>query len=158
MDWTVHIEIDTDAPINDDELWALAEIGGSVTGTVGDRRLGITATEPGPDGDKALTQAMSRVQVVIRYELVAAEVLSVAEADRRLSEPAFPELAGVSEIANLLGVTRQRASALQTKPAFPAPIASLASGPIWRRDDLTNFADTWSRQVGRPRSQKQEIA
>ncbi len=158
MDWTVHIEIDTDAPINDDDLWTLAEIGGSLTGTAGDRHVGLTATESAPDGDQALTQALSRVRALTPAALVSAQVMTVAEADRRLADPAFPELVGVSEVARLLGVTRQRASALQTNQAFPAPVATLASGPIWRRSDLTSFEDSWARQVGRPRSQKKENA
>lgn len=154
MDWTVYVEIETEGPIDEAALWALAELGGSATGAAGDRRLSAITTETAPDGARALTQALDRVRAVIPVTLVAAEITTTAEADRRLAEPAFPALVGITEIASLLGVSRQRASALQANPSFPVPVASLASGPIWRRRDLTRFEETWSRQPGRPASTK----
>jgi hypothetical protein len=58
---------------------------------------------------------------------------------------------GVSEVAELLGITRQRASVLQTRMGFPAPMQVLAGGPVWRRSAVDRFASTWERKVGRPR-------
>ncbi len=44
-------------------------------------------------------------------DLDAAEVLTTEEQDRRLAEPVRPQLAGVTEVAELLGVTRGPAAA-----------------------------------------------
>lgn len=53
---------------------------------------------------------------------------------------------GVQEIAKLLGVTRQRVDRItRTHEDFPAPIAELASGRVWKRTDV----ESWARQTGR---------
>jgi hypothetical protein len=59
--------------------------------------------------------------------------------------------AGVSEIAQLLDVSKQRVSELRRLPGFPAPVAELAAGPVWHRSMLQRFIDTWERKPGRPR-------
>jgi hypothetical protein len=73
-----------------------------------------------------------------------------AEADRRSAEPPFPELAGAAEVATMLGISRQRLHALRDRHEFPAPVATLAAGPVWRKGDLTRFAEGWHRKPGRP--------
>ena len=51
------------------------------------------------------------------------------------------DLVGVAEIAELLGVTRQRVDAIaRTHPDFPKPVADLAAGRIWQRRDIENWA------------------
>jgi prophage regulatory protein len=54
-------------------------------------------------------------------------------------------LVGVREIADMFGVSRQRASQLGSKDDFPTPTAVLASGPIWNRSDV----EEWARATGR---------
>jgi prophage regulatory protein len=61
------------------------------------------------------------------------------------------DLAGVTEVGDLLGVSRQRAAQLAETPGFPSPVADLASGRIWRVQDLRLWAET-RRRGGRPRS------
>jgi hypothetical protein len=77
------------------------------------------------------------------------------ELDRCLDRPAFPALVGVSEIARLLArdatpISRQRASALTSRPDFPRPVVRLAAGPVWTRDSVRNFVESWERKPGRP--------
>ncbi len=56
------------------------------------------------------------------------------------------ELVGVAEIAELLGVTRQRVDAIaRTHEDFPAPVAEIAAGRIWLRDEIEALA----RRAGR---------
>lgn len=44
---------------------------------------------------------------------------------------------GVHEIAEMLGVTRQRVNQLvHSSKGFPAPVAELAAGRVWRRSDV----------------------
>lgn len=57
-----------------------------------------------------------------------------------------PDLIGVHEIAQLLGVSRQRVDELaRTRPDFPKPVAHLRAGRIWRRRDI----ESWARKTGR---------
>lgn len=46
---------------------------------------------------------------------------------------------GVTEIAQALGVTKQRAHQLVARPDFPAPAAKLAQGSIWRTSDARRW-------------------
>lgn len=59
---------------------------------------------------------------------------------------------GVSEIARLLGVSRQRVAQLRVRDHFPSPVAELAAGPVWTRSSLNHFVEGWSRAPGRPRN------
>lgn len=49
-------------------------------------------------------------------------------------------LAGVREVAELLGVSRQRVSQLAEKPDFPKPLDRIAAGPVWRLADVKAWA------------------
>lgn len=50
-------------------------------------------------------------------------------------------LVGLTEVAELLGVSRQRAHQLTRTPIpkFPKPLARLASGPVWTRRDVIAY-------------------
>jgi hypothetical protein len=63
-------------------------------------------------------------------------------------------LVGISEIAHMLGVTRQRAVQLVGDyPDFPAPTAALAAGRIWEREAVETWIDKHpERKPGRPRT------
>jgi hypothetical protein len=55
-------------------------------------------------------------------------------------------LVGVTEIAEMLGVSRQRVDQImRTDSAFPAPVAELHAGRIWLRDEV----EVWGRRRGR---------
>jgi hypothetical protein len=60
-----------------------------------------------------------------------------------------PDLVGVSEAAAILGWDRRRVATYIDRGAFPAPLASLASGRVWRRDDVEAFARDRARRRGR---------
>lgn len=49
-------------------------------------------------------------------------------------------LLGATEAAVLLGWDRKRVAGALSRRTFPKPIAELASGPVWRREDLVAFA------------------
>lgn len=51
------------------------------------------------------------------------------------------DLVGASEIAKLLGVTRQRVNQLAKEPSFPAPVAQLGLGAVWRTEDVLRWID-----------------
>lgn len=59
------------------------------------------------------------------------------------------KLAGVSEVAELLGVSKQRVTQLKQRPDFPCPIARLAAGPVWEEKQILQFQKAWNRAAGR---------
>jgi hypothetical protein len=83
------------------------------------------------------------------WPVVHAQATAADELDRKLT-PDLPELVGTSEIAVILGVSRQRAHALAHRDDFPEPIARLASGSVWARPSIDFFAESWKRKPGRP--------
>ena len=64
-------------------------------------------------------------------------------------------LVGLSEIATMLGVSRQRADQLvRDYEDFPAPVAELASGRIWETSAVEAWANAHPvRPPGRPVSE-----
>jgi hypothetical protein len=51
-----------------------------------------------------------------------------------------PELAGVAEAAAILGWDRRRVITYVDRGSFPEPVTRLASGRVWRREDVEAFA------------------
>ena len=47
---------------------------------------------------------------------------------------------GAAEIAELLGISRQRTQQIVTKAGFPAPVAELAMGKVWDAADVRAWA------------------
>jgi hypothetical protein len=147
--YVVDVVFDTVEPLTVEEVERVAAFGGAAGGNPGDHRLDTGLSIDADSPSAAIERAIATLAV--RGTLVAAEVMTVEEADRRLAEPAFPELAGVTEVAALLGVSRQRLHSLRERHEFPAPVALLAAGPVWRKADLSTFAEGWHRKPGRPR-------
>lgn len=58
----------------------------------------------------------------------------------------MPEhLAAAAEIAELLGVSRQRVHQLYKAGALPAPYDTLKLGPVWLMADI----ERWAHETGR---------
>ena len=59
------------------------------------------------------------------------------------------DIVGVSEVAQMLGVSRQRIHALARdhRNNFPKPSATLAAGRIWLRKDIEQWAAAQGRLV-----------
>jgi hypothetical protein len=60
-------------------------------------------------------------------------------------------LVGVSEAAAILGWDRRRVVTYVDRGSFPPPVAALASGRVWRRDDVATFARAFDRRQARRR-------
>lgn len=54
-------------------------------------------------------------------------------------------LVGIHEIAEALGVSRQRADVLARREDFPKPVAVLQMGRVWRVSDF----EKWRAKHGR---------
>ena len=60
------------------------------------------------------------------------------------------DLAGLSEVAELLGVTRERVRQLRAERVdFPEPVADLQATPVWRRSDVVAWDAGRERKPGR---------
>lgn len=94
--------------------------------------------------------AAVRQTALPRWPVVRVAAITDDELDAELARPAFPQLVGIREIAELLGVTPQRASTLCRSDAFPVPVAELRAGPVWTATSVRRFLEEWKRQPGRP--------
>jgi hypothetical protein len=54
-----------------------------------------------------------------------------------------PALAGVAEAAAIMGWDKRRVITYLNRGSFPKPLTALASGRIWRRDDVEAYAKRW---------------
>lgn len=54
-------------------------------------------------------------------------------------------LVGLTEIAEMLEVTRARAHQLAAIQGFPEPVGEIAAGRIWEREAV----EKWARETGR---------
>jgi hypothetical protein len=75
----------------------------------------------------------------------------------------FPVLAGVAEAAAVMEWDKRRVVTYIDRGSFPAPLQALASGRVWARSDVEEFAVAWrakqrarreraARRASRPRS------
>ena len=55
----------------------------------------------------------------------------------------IPSIEGVAEAAEILGWDKRRVITYLSRGSFPEPLASLASGRIWLREDIEAFAADW---------------
>ncbi len=69
--------------------------------------------------------------------------------DVLLSVEVTPQLVGVTEAAAILGWDRRRVATYVSRGAFPEPVAALASGRVWRREDVEAFGRDRRRRKGR---------
>jgi len=128
-----------------------------VTMTEGPGRLGFSLVVKAASPIAAASKGATLIQKTLRQpgDLEAVEVVSVEDGDKALEQRNYPDLVGVSEVAELLGVSRQRVSELAKVDYFPKPLAHLKSGPVWDRVSLTHFLEDWDRsprrKAGRPR-------
>jgi predicted DNA-binding transcriptional regulator AlpA len=51
------------------------------------------------------------------------------------------EVVSIDEITEMLGVVKRTAFRYANREDFPAPVATLAAGRIWRRADIERWAN-----------------
>lgn len=97
--------------------------------------------------------AFIEVTGVSRRECLA-ELRRVTDGDGDLVVEVVPDVVGVAEAAEIMGWDKRRVITYIDRGSFPEPITSLASGRIWLREDVEEFASVW-RETHPPRSGKQ---
>lgn len=58
-----------------------------------------------------------------------------------------PQVVALAELAQMLGVTKNRAMQVSRKMTFPAPLGDLSVGRIWSYEAVVEFCETTGRKV-----------
>lgn len=169
MNWHISIEAAGEGPAPDaDDLFDLMDVlsdyHASATGTTegtadGTNRYGASMLVKADLASAAATTAVEKFTKgtekvgLPAWPIVRFSLMTEADLDTELARPNFPALLGVTELGELLGVSRQRASAISKGPTFPRPVAILHAGPVWTEPSVRHFVDTWERKSGRPRKE-----
>jgi hypothetical protein len=83
--------------------------------------------------------------------IVRVEATTIAEWERRLTNPQLPDLVGIVDIQEMAGLrTKQRALQVTELAGFPQPALKTRAGRLWTREDVEAFLDSWPRRRGRP--------
>lgn len=108
-----------------------------------ERQLFALAARPGetrPELRKFLELARERDQLREAYAAWAEQIFDRKAVDQMAratnGKHPRPVLVGLTEIAERLGVSRQRVDQLRRRPDFPEPVAKLSAGLIWESRDV----------------------
>jgi hypothetical protein len=106
-------------------------------------RANLTPTRDGWTGRIPSTavevRGSSRARCLARLRRAAGDGVS-------LIVEVTPALVGVAEAAAIMGWDRRRVITYVDRGSFPEPVAHLASGRVWRREDVEAFARAWNRR------------
>lgn len=150
-DWVVTLTYGTAPSAREMDQWedALADHDALVARVPG-RGVTITLHCEGCTLDEALKAARSQAGAAVPHQPVGITVTTEEEHLRCAEAVAVPELMSATEIAEELGVSRQRVHQLRTQDSFPPPVADLSGGAVWNAQAIRRFARQWERKPGRP--------
>jgi hypothetical protein len=97
-----------------------------------------------PDGRELSAPTRERILARLRDE--AGDAVLTIELE--------PALVGVAEAAAILAWDKRRVATYIERGSFPAPVAALASGRVWRREDVEAFARAFRRRRERRERRK----
>lgn len=117
--------------------------GAAVTGTARPGRVQVTIDVEARFLRTAVDAAAEIVADAVP-DLAKPERIQAMSASEYLSCRDYPpplDLVGLTEIAMILGVSRQRAGQLASSADFPPPVASVTAGRFYTRDSVLAFQD-----------------
>ncbi len=148
MTWQVTVELTALEDLDD-------QAAGRLTSALPTRSLaqrterGVRAVVPGvdePTAGQALDHALQALLSALEAaglpagEFAAGEVLTSKVASVQADNPPVPPILGLVDVAQLLGVSRQRVNQLASgHPGFPPPAARTSATPIWTRASIETF-------------------
>lgn len=162
MEWSVELELPHHIEFNEalsERIGELLEVIAPYSAVAAHNRhtLSVRCTVTAPSAEAAVTRAKRVLRGALHEvgfrragNIVRIEVETMGDLDRRLHESNVPALVGVAEVAQILKVSKQRASELARSADFPHPVAKLASGPVWLRSSISRHLVRWPRRPGRP--------
>lgn len=160
-DWVITFTFDADPAVETMDEWEsrLAGFDASVARIPG-RGIDVSVYAPGDlTMFEAINKTISEVTHVVQSGApVGLEIISEFEHARRADAPTIPELMSAAEIADELGIARQRVHQLRrNNVGFPEPLAELRGGAVWDAAAVLKFKDVWERRAGRPRAGLQSL-
>jgi predicted DNA-binding transcriptional regulator AlpA len=168
MEWSVELTAPTKTAIDIDGDWVddLMDLAADADGIVSVARDGsLISTRFTIEADDVVTATTLAVETwsswadKLGIPVAAptwADVCTYDTLETRNNIPLYPDVIGVTEVAEIMGVSKQRASELTKRANFPQPIARLALGPVWpkRNIEAWNEANPRRGKSGRPRKDK----
>lgn len=155
LDWYITIAFTTQTPMTSeagfDILDALAEHHASAALATDSGSISLTVSAPDAIQAAALIpKILTKAQPITGTVTISSlEILSEDAFQTSLEEPEIPDLVGLTEIAEMAGVSRQRANAIVKQDSFPTPVLTLAAGQFRTRAAVQNWVNNWTRKPGR---------
>lgn len=157
--WSLRLEAEPASPVTEQQIETLLEELADHAASVSyaPRAIAVRMFVEGTAPEEAIRVGLRVFSRSLKRAGIDASSIVDVEAQawhdlaRAIDEPNIPELVSVSEVARILEVSRQRVSELARSPEFPAPVARLAVGPIWKKSAILRFLKRWPRKPGRPR-------
>ena len=78
----------------------------------------------------------------VSRERCLAELRAVT-GDESVTVEVIPQVVGVAEAAEIMGWDKRRVITYIDRGSFPEPLTALASGRIWLREDVEDYAKRW---------------
>jgi hypothetical protein len=158
-EWTAEIIIETPDPLDEPTLVALGVAAEERDATVANRAEGpgytvivdVAADSPLAAAEDAVQFARDGLGADLAGKIVDLRVTTPEQFEAEALRPDFPPLASAADAAEILGVSRQRVHQLAaSNTRFPAPVARVATGPLWTVPAIEHFNRIWERKPGRP--------
>lgn len=90
---------------------------------------------------KLIEGLLDEAGVTPALPVIGTEIRSESIYTRTAEEPSLPELVGAAEVAEILGVSRQRVHQLVHAKTIPSPLAVLRGGFVWDADAVRLCAE-----------------
>lgn len=113
----------------------------------------VTMTIRAADLISAAEKALSIIKGIHSIKNISAEdvrVVTPERLDAENAEPIFPPVVGYAEIAQMIGISRQRVRQLSNTPKFPHPVIKTSQGPLYNQYAIELWAETRDTKPGRP--------
>lgn len=157
--WYVDLDFSVSEALTEDVAFDVLDVLGAHSAAMSTDRdfrggsVSFAIEAPNAAGAVPLIEAVTAKIRSVLGDIDVTRVDVMTEAARKaLNEhPSIPPLVGYAEIADLAGVTRQRARELAHLEGFPVAVVETAAGPLRVKAAVESWIGDWDRKPGRPR-------
>lgn len=154
--WVVSMTFTPDLPIEEKQLDVLSdrfdELDWSVAaGPAGEVEVVAYTDEPPLESAPLVIEIAKRAvaEVGVVAELVKVSAVTEEQREKDALSPQLPDLVAATDVAKILGVSRQRVSQLRGHHDFPMPVVQTGAGSLWTLYAIERFMVAWDRRPGR---------